>query len=82
MNDPHQDVGAPTLTASQDGASATIFALGHAGPGGTLAASAVAAVSQVQPGAHLRVSVKVKDCSPGSIDEAIGAISAMPASAG
>ncbi len=61
-------------------AGATIFALGHAGPDGTLLARAVAAVSQVRPGVHIGVSVK--DCSPSSIDEALGAISAAPGSAG
>jgi hypothetical protein len=61
-------------------AGATIFALGHAGQDGTLSARAVAAVAQLRPGAHIGVSVK--DCSPRSIDEAIGAISAAPGSAG
>jgi len=63
-------------------AGEAIFALGQAGPDGTLSARAVAAVSQLQSGAHLGVSVKVKDCSPSSIDEAIGTISARPFSAG
>jgi hypothetical protein len=49
-----------------------IFALGNAGPDGTLSARAVAAVSQLPPGAHIRVSVK--DCSTSSILEALGAI--------
>jgi hypothetical protein len=65
-------------------AGATIFALGHAGPDGTLAGRAVAAITQLPqlpPGAHIGVSVKVKNCSPRSIDEAIGAISAAPGSA-
>jgi hypothetical protein len=61
-------------------ADATIFALGHAGQDGTLSARAVAAVAQLRPGAHIGVSVK--DCSPRSIDDAIGAISAAPGSAG
>lgn len=61
-------------------AGAAVFALGRPGPDGTLSASAVAAVSQLRPGAHIGVSVK--DCSPSSIDEALGAISAAPASAG
>lgn len=61
-------------------AGVAIFALGRPGPDGTLSASAVAAVSQFRPGAHIGVSVK--DCSPSSIDEALGAISAAPASAG
>jgi hypothetical protein len=62
-----------------------IFALGHAGPDGTLSARGVAAITQLPqlpPGAHIGVSVKVKDCSPSSIDEALGAISVAPAPAG
>jgi hypothetical protein len=55
-----------------------IFAVGHAGPDGTLSARAVAAVSQLRSGAH--ISVSVKDCSPSSITEALGAISAAPVS--
>ena len=39
------------------------FALGQAGPDGTLAARAVAVVSQLRSGAHIGVSVSVKDCS-------------------
>ena len=70
----------PHASPGQLQAGATIFALGRPGPDGTLAARAVAAVSQVRPGAHIGVSVK--DCSPSSIDEAIGAISATPVSAG
>ena len=61
---------------------AAIFALGHAGPDGTLSARAVAAVSQLPSGLHTGRTLKVKDCSPRSINEAIGAISAAPASAG
>jgi hypothetical protein len=71
----------PHASPGQLQAGATIFALGHAGPDGTLSARAVAAVSQL-PSGRLNVSVKVKDCKPSSIDEAIGAISAAPVSAG
>jgi len=53
----------------------TIFAVGQAGPDGTLAAQAVAAVSQLRSGPHLNVGVRVRDCSPGSVIEALGAIS-------
>lgn len=70
----------PHASPGQLQAGATIFALGHAGPGGTLSARAVAAVSQLRQGAHIGVSVK--DCSPRSIDEALGAISAAPVPAG
>jgi len=57
-----------------------IFALGNAGPDGTLSARAVAAVSQLRPGTH--ASVSVKDCSLSSILEALGALSTAPARAG
>jgi hypothetical protein len=59
-----------------------IFAVGLAGPDGTLSAQAVAAVSQLPSGPQLRESVKVKDCSPSSIQEALGAISAKRVSVG
>jgi hypothetical protein len=72
----------PHASPGQLQAGATIFALGHAGPDGTLSAKAVAAVSQLQSAAHIGVGVSVKDCSPSSIDEAIGRISATPVSAG
>jgi hypothetical protein len=63
-------------------AGAAIFALGQAGPDGTLSATAVAAVSQISAGGHLNVSVRVRDCSPSSIEEALGAISATSVRAG
>jgi hypothetical protein len=58
----------------------SIFAVGHAGPDGTLSARGVAAITQLPSGPHTGVSVK--DCSPSSITEALGAFSAAPASAG
>jgi hypothetical protein len=61
-------------------AGTAIFALGQAGPDGTLAARAVAAISQPPSGKHLRVSVR--DCSTSSIEAAIGRISVAPVSAG
>jgi len=70
----------PHARPGQLQAGATIFALGRAGPDRTLSARAVAAVSQLPSGAHIGVSVK--DCSPSSIEEALGAISAAPVSAG
>ena len=70
----------PHASPGQLQADASIFAVGHAGPDGTLSAQAVAAVSQLPAGRHLNVSVK--DCSPSSITEALGAISAAPVSAG
>jgi hypothetical protein len=72
----------PHASPGQLQAGAAIFALGHAGRDGTLSATAVAAVSQLQPGHHISVSAKVKDCSPSSIDEALGSIGAAPASGG
>ena len=67
----------PHASLGQLQVGASIFALGHAGPDGTLSATGVAAVSQLRSGAHL--SVSVRDCSPSSITEALGAISAAPA---
>jgi len=72
----------PHASPGQLQPGAPIFAVGHAGPDGTLSAQAVAAVWQLRSGAHLSVSVRVKDCSPSSITEALGAISAAPGSAG
>jgi hypothetical protein len=59
---------------------ASVFAIGNAGPDGTLSARAVAAVSQLPPGIH--ASVRVKSCAPSSIIEALGAISTAPTSTG
>jgi len=72
----------PHASPDQLQAGAAIFALGHAGPDGTLSATGVAAVSQLPSGPHIRESVKVKDCSSSSINEALAAISAAPGSAG
>ena len=73
----------PHASLGQLQAGATIFAVGHAGPDGTLLARAVAAVSQL-PSEHIGVhaSVTVKDCSPSSIDEALGTVSTLPVPAG
>ncbi len=72
----------PHASPGQLQAGATIVAVGHAGPDGTLSARAVAAVSQLPAGGHLNASFRVRDCSPSSIIEALGAISAAPGSAG
>jgi hypothetical protein len=72
----------PHASLGQLPAGATVLAVGHAGPDRTLSAVAVAALSQLRSGGHLNVSVKVKNCSPSSIEEALGAISATPVSAG
>jgi hypothetical protein len=70
----------PHANPGQLQAGAAIFALGHAGPDGTLSARAVASISQLPSGPHIGVSLK--SCSPSSIDDALGAISAAPPSAG
>ncbi len=70
----------PHASPGQLQAGASIFAVGRTGPDGTLSARGVAAVWQLRSGPH--ISVSVRDCSPSSITEALGAISAAPASAG
>jgi len=60
-----------SLGQLQDGT--TIFAIGHAGPDGTLAASGVAAIRQLSPG-NPQVHVHLKDCSPASIDNALASM--------
>jgi hypothetical protein len=64
----------PHARLDQLPAGASIFAVGQAGPDGTLSARGVAAITQLPSGPHLGVSVR--DCSPSSIAEALGAISA------
>jgi len=70
----------PHASLGQLQAGTSIFAVGHAGLDGTLSARGLAAVSQLRSGPH--VGVSVKGCSPSSIAEALGAISAAPVSAG
>ena len=70
----------PHASLGQLPARASIFAVGRAGPDGTLSARGVAAITQ--PSSGPRLGVSVRDCSPSSIDEALGAISAAPVSAG
>jgi hypothetical protein len=70
----------PHASPGQLQAGTPIFAFGNAGPDETLSARAVAAISQQAPGRHVRVAVK--DCSPNSIVEAVGTLSAAPATAG
>jgi hypothetical protein len=64
----------PHASLGQLQAGGTIFAVGHAGPHGTLSARGVAAVSQLPSGVHIGVSVK--SCSRSSVEEALGAIGA------
>ena len=66
----------PHASLGQLRAGTSIFAVGQAGPDGTLSARGVAAITQLPSGPHLGVSVK--DCSPSSIVEALDAISAAP----
>ena len=66
-------------------AGATIFAVGYAGPDGTLSARGVLATLQLPQGGpqlHAQTHIHVKDCSSRSIDAALGAISAAPVSGG
>jgi hypothetical protein len=70
----------PHASPSQLQIGATIFAVGQAGPDGTLSARAVAGVLQLPSGGHIHASFKVKNCSPSSILMALGAISTAPAS--
>jgi hypothetical protein len=59
----------PHASPGQLPAGATIFALGQAGPDGTLSARAVAAIRQLPAGGHLNVSFR--SCSPSSIAAAL-----------
>jgi hypothetical protein len=70
----------PHASLGQLRAGTSIFALGQAGPDGTLSARGVAAITQLPSGPHIGVSVK--DCSRSSIVEALDAISAAPVSSG
>jgi len=70
----------PHASLAQLQPGTAIFALGKAGPDGTLSARAVATVSQLPQGMH--ASLSVKDCSSSSIIEALGGISAVRASGG
>jgi hypothetical protein len=72
----------PHASPGQLQAGTSIFALGHPGPDRTLSAIAVAAVSQLPAGGHLNASFRVRNCSPSSIDEALGTISAASVSGG
>ena len=62
----------PGLGRLPDGAAAV--ALGHAGPGGTLSAQAIAVIVQLPAGGpqiHGHLSVRVNDCSPASVNHAV-----------
>jgi hypothetical protein len=55
-------------------AGGTVYAVGQAGPGGTLSAQAVAVIAQLPGGGpqlHANVGVHVKDCSPASVNREI-----------
>jgi hypothetical protein len=68
----------PHARLGQLQAGRAVFAVGHSGPDGTLAAQGVAMVSQLPSGP--RIEISVKDCSPSSVQEALGAVSAAPVS--
>jgi hypothetical protein len=70
----------PHASPRQLQAGDTIFALGQAGPDGTLSARALTAVLQLPSGVHF--GVRVRDCSPSSVEDALGAISARAVSGG
>ncbi len=70
----------PHASLGQLQAGTAIFAVGQAGPGRTLSARGVAAITQFPSGP--RTGVSVKDCSRSSVIEALGAISAAPVSGG
>ncbi len=69
----------PHARLGQLQAGSAVAVLGQPGPDGTLSAQAVAAVLRTPAGA--RLSISVKDCSPSSITEALGALSTAPGSA-
>jgi hypothetical protein len=60
---PHASLGQLTT-------GAIIFAIGHAGPDGTLSAQGVAAIRQLPPG-NGQLHVAVKNCSAASIESAL-----------
>jgi hypothetical protein len=57
----------PRASLSQLKAGTTVFALGHAGPDGTLSAQAVAAITQPTTGGQLSVHASGRGCSPASL---------------
>jgi predicted anti-sigma-YlaC factor YlaD len=59
----------PHASLGQLPAGVTVFAVGQAGPDGTLSARAVAAIRQLPAGGHLNVSFRT--CSPSSIAAAL-----------
>ena len=67
-------VGVPNVSLSQLPAGATTFALGFAGPDGTLSARAVMAILRFPQGdgqLHVHAHLHVRNCSPASIDNAL-----------
>ena len=63
----------PHASLSQLPAGVVIFAVGRAGPDGTLSAQAVAAIRQLPPG-NPQLHVHLKDCSAASIDNALASM--------
>lgn len=70
----------PDVRPDQLPTGSSLYALGYRAPDGNLSARAVTAVTR--PRAGLQVRVSVKNCSPNSIVEALGAISAARTAAG
>jgi hypothetical protein len=60
----------PHASLGQLPAGGTTFAVGRAGPDGTLSAGAVAVIRQL-PGGNSQLHVHLKNCSPASIDSAL-----------
>jgi hypothetical protein len=64
-------VTVPNVRPDQLPIGALAFALGHAGPDGTLTARAVAVIQPLPQGnLHVNVQARVKNCSAASIDDA------------
>jgi hypothetical protein len=68
----HVSVSHASLSQLQAGGSTT--AVGYAGPHGTLSALAVLQSPSWPAGAHNRVTIRVRDCSPASINHEIMAL--------
>jgi hypothetical protein len=61
----------PHASVAQLQVGATIYAIGHVGPDGTLSVKGVAAITQLPSGGRLSVSASGRGCSPASIAAAL-----------
>ncbi len=61
----------PHASVGQLQVGATIYAVGHVGPDGTLSVKGVAAITQLPSGGRLSVSASGRHCSPASIAAAL-----------